>query len=132
MRINGKCRQATTSVVQPQDISLQHFGDPAASSAGGGGSACALDRPRPGLAAGTAAPADGSLIVDRRGDQQRGRRRWARWLFIRDPDAATIVTLVQTAGVPFEAFDRVQAYLVVVAVLLRPGMERGGLTCRSR
>ncbi|MEV1249045.1 hypothetical protein [Nonomuraea sp. NPDC049750] len=48
------------------------------------------------------------------------------------PDAATIVMLVQTAGVPFEAFDRVQAYLVVVAVLLRPGMERGGLTCCSR
>ena len=60
----------------------------------------------------------------------------AQWLFVDDPDAATIVTLVQTAttlpmmllalpaGVLADAFDRrrlmlgVQAYFVVVAVLL--------------
>jgi MFS family permease len=60
----------------------------------------------------------------------------AQWLFVNDPDAATIVTLVQTAttlpmmllalpaGVLADAFDRrrlmlgVQTYFVVVAVLL--------------
>ncbi len=60
----------------------------------------------------------------------------AQWLFVNDPNAATIVTLVQTAstlpmmllalpaGVLADAFDRrwlmfgVQTYLIVVAVLL--------------
>jgi predicted MFS family arabinose efflux permease len=60
----------------------------------------------------------------------------AQWLFVNDPDAATIVTLVQTAstlpmmllalpaGVLADAFDRrwllfgVQTYFVAVAVLL--------------
>ena len=60
----------------------------------------------------------------------------AQWLFVNDPNAATIVTLVQTAstlpmmllalpaGVLADAFDRrwlmfgVQTYFVVVAVLL--------------
>src|SRR5215213_67724 len=60
----------------------------------------------------------------------------AQWLFVDDPDGATIVTLVQTAttlpmmllalpaGVLADAFDRrslllgVQAYFVAVAVLL--------------
>jgi MFS family permease len=60
----------------------------------------------------------------------------AQWLFVHDPNAATIVTLVQTAstlpmmllalpaGVLADAFDRrwllfgVQTYFIVVAVLL--------------
>src|SRR3954454_14198952 len=60
----------------------------------------------------------------------------AQWLFVHDPNAATIVTLVQTAstlpmmllalpaGVLADAFDRrwmmlaIQTYVVVVAVLL--------------
>ena len=60
----------------------------------------------------------------------------AQWLFVNDPNAATIVTLVQTAstlpmvllalpaGVLVDAFDRrrlvlgVQAYFIAVAVLL--------------
>ena len=67
----------------------------------------------------------------------------AQWLFIDDPNAATIVSLVQTAttlpmllfglvaGVLADAFDRrrlmlfVQVYFVVVAVLLaRPDLAR--------
>ena len=65
-----------------------------------------------------------------------GQTVGAQWLFVNDPNAATIVPLVQTAstlpmmvlalpaGVLADAFDRrlmmlaVQTYVVVVAVLL--------------
>jgi MFS family permease len=68
----------------------------------------------------------------------------AQWLFVNDPNAATIVTLVQTAstlpmmllalpaGVLADAFDRrwlmlgVQVYFVVVALALA-GLTAAGL-----